>query len=66
MASMEEKNKRLVLEAFDTLLTNAITRRPRDIGRRTTYSTAPTSSRVAKVSSTSSRPVLRPSNMSWV
>ena len=56
MASMEEKNKSLVLEAFDTLSTSGITRRSRDIGRRTTSSTAPTSSRVAKVS------MLRPQN----
>jgi hypothetical protein len=64
MASKEERNKTLVLEAFDTLLNKRVMRRPRDIGRRTTSSAAPTSSRVAKVSSTSSRPVPRPSNMS--
>jgi len=37
MASNKKRNKTLVLEAFNTL------RRPRDIGRRTTSSTAPTS-----------------------
>jgi hypothetical protein len=66
MASIEEKNKSLVLEAFDTLQQTGLrgghailvaeihpAQRPHRAGSR-------------KVSSTSSRPVLRPSNMSRV
>jgi len=59
-----EQNKALVLEAFDTLFN----KRDYDAASRfcptNTRSTAPTSSRAAKVSSTSSRPLPRPSNMS--
>ncbi len=38
--SIEEKNKALVLEAFETLLTDVITQRLSAIGRPTTFNTA--------------------------
>ena len=44
----QERNKDIVLEAFDTLFNKRDSRRPRRSGLRSTFSTARTSSRVAK------------------
>jgi hypothetical protein len=47
--TIQEKNKALVLEAFDTLSTSVTTQRLSAIGRPTTYSTAITSPPGVKV-----------------
>ena len=52
MASeLEEKNKKLVLKAFDTLSISATTTRPRSCARPTTFNIAPISRPVVMVSS---------------
>ena len=59
-----EQNKALVLEAFDTLFNKRDYAAAEPSGRRSTSSTAPISSLTAKVSSTSSRVLPRPSGTS--
>ena len=62
--SNAEKNKAIVLEAFDTLFNKRDYRAAESSGPPTTFNTAPISSRDETGSSTSSRPHRRHSNMS--
>ena len=62
--SNAEKNKAIVLEAFDTLFNKRDYTVRSDFGRPTTFNTAPISSRDETGSSTSSRLRRRRSTMS--
>ena len=53
--TIQERNKALVLEAFDTFSTSGTTSRPSATGRPATSSTVRTSLPAARASSTSSR-----------